>query len=35
MSKFRYQRVGDDTFLVLVEGQRPIKGRALETGRMD
>lgn len=27
MSKFKYQRVGDDTFLVLVEGQPPIKGR--------
>jgi hypothetical protein len=25
--KVKYQRVGDDTFLVLVEGQKPIKGK--------
>lgn len=25
--KVQYKRVGDDTFLVLVEGQKPIKGR--------
>lgn len=23
----KYQRLGDDTFLVLVEGQKPIKGK--------
>jgi hypothetical protein len=23
----KYKRIGDDTFLVLVEGQKPIKGR--------
>jgi hypothetical protein len=25
--RIKYKRIGDDTFLVLVEGQRPIKGR--------
>lgn len=27
MRKIKYKREGDDTFWVLVEGQRPIKGR--------
>jgi len=25
--KIQYKRIGDDTFLVLVDGQKPIKGR--------
>ena len=27
MGIVKYLRLGDDTFLVLVEGQKPIKGR--------
>lgn len=27
MTKVKYQRIGDDTFWVFAEGQRPIKGR--------
>lgn len=27
MNGIKYKRIGDDTFLVIVEGQQPIKGR--------
>jgi hypothetical protein len=27
MGKIKYKRIGDDTFVVLVEGQRPVYGR--------
>jgi hypothetical protein len=27
MNKVKYKRIGDDTFFVLVEGQKPIKGK--------